>query len=109
MELGAYLTPALVPLGPVHDRAISGPPPVRGDLLCPLIGRIHRMRPADREVVIGLGRSELLDPRCHELRRLQLWGAVEDDVLVEGALDRSLCTGTVVPDDVVDERVLKDV
>ena len=43
-------------VGPVHDRAVARAAPVRGDLLGPLIRRVHRVRPADRVVVVGLGR-----------------------------------------------------
>ena len=41
-------------------------------------------------------------------RCLQRRGAVEDERLVERPVDRALHRGTVVSDDVVDERVLED-
>ena len=71
---------------PVDDRAVAGAAPVRGDLLGPLVRRVHRVRPADRVVVVGLGRAEHVDPRGHELGRLEPGGAVEDDQLVEAAV-----------------------
>ena len=49
-----------------------------------------------------------VDVRRHELRRLQLRGAVERDDLVERPVRRALRAGAVVADDHVDERVLED-
>ena len=91
--------------GPVHDRAVARAAPVRGDLLGPLVRRVHRVRPADGVVVVGLGRPELVDPLGHELGRLQRAGAVQRDQLVEAAVHAALGAGPVVADDVVDERV----
>ena len=107
-ELGADLTAGAEALRPVHDRAVAGAAPMRRDLLRPLVGRVHRMRPAHGVVVVGLGSAELVDPRRHELRRLQAGGAVEHDQLVEAALRRALRGGPVVADDVVDQRVVED-
>ena len=59
-------------------------------------------------MVVGRSRAELVDARRHELRRLERGGAVEDERLVERPVDRALRRGTVVADDVVDERVLED-
>ena len=56
--------------GPVHDRAVARPAEVRGDLLGPLVRRVHRVRPADRVVVVGVRAAELVEPLDHELRRL---------------------------------------
>ncbi len=98
---------AWMPRGPVHDRAVAGAAPVRGDLLGPLVRRVHRVRPADRVVVVGLRRAELVDPLGHELGRLQRAGAVERDQLVEAAVHAALGARAVVADDVVDERVLE--
>ena len=71
VELVADLALGLDAVRPVDDRAVAGAAPVRGDLLGPLVRRVHRVRPADRVVVVGLGRAELVDPRRHELGRLQ--------------------------------------
>ena len=108
MELVAQLAARLDARGPVHDRAVARPAPVRGDLLGPLVRRVHRVRPADRVVVVGLRRPELVDPLGHELGRLQRAGAVERDQLVEAAVHATLGARPVVADDVVDERVLED-
>ena len=42
---------------PVHDGAVAGAAPVRGDLLGPLERGVHRPRPADRVVVVGVRAS----------------------------------------------------
>ena len=106
-ELIAGLAPGRDPVRPAHDRAVAGAAPVRGDLLGPLVGRVHRVRPADRVVVVGLGRAELVEHRGHELRRLELGHRVEVRHLVEGAVERALGRGAVVADDHVDERVVE--
>ena len=108
VELRSHLATRREPAWPMHDRAVARAAPVRGHLLRPLIGRVHRVRPADREVVIGRRGAELVDARRHELGRLERGGAVEDEHLVEGSVDRALGGGAVVADDVVDERVLED-
>jgi hypothetical protein len=46
--------------------------------------------------------------RRDEFGCLERGSAVEDEHLVEGPVDRALGGGAVVPDDVVDERVLED-
>ena len=66
------------------------------------------MRPADREVVVGLGPTELVDLRRHELGGLEERRAVEDERLVERAVDAAFGRRAVVADDVVDERVVED-
>src|SRR3974377_470440 len=87
--------------GPTDCRVRGGAAPVRGHLLRPLIGGVHRVRPADCVMVVGRGSPELVDPGRHELRGLEGVGAVEDDVLVERTVDRPLGAGSVVADDVV--------
>jgi hypothetical protein len=64
--------------------------------------------PADRVVVVGLGRAEVLDARRHELGRLDAGGAVEDDELVEAAVGRALAGGAVVAHHHVHEGVVED-
>ena len=93
---------------PVHDRAGAGAAPVRGDLLGPLVRRVHRVRPADRVVVVGRRGAEVVDPGRHELGGLQLGGAVEVDQLVEAAVEIALGGRAVVADDDVDQRVVED-
>ena len=61
MELGADLALALDSLRPVHDRAVARAAPVRGDLLGPLVRRVHGVRPADRVVVVGFRPAQLVD------------------------------------------------
>ena len=96
-----------MPSRPMHDRAVARAAPVRGHLLRPLQGRVHRPSPADRVVVVGRGRTELVDLRDHELRGLQRGHAVEVRHLVEGAVEGAFGRGPVVADDVVDQRVLE--
>ena len=107
VELRANLAARGDPARPVDDRAVARSAPVRGDLLRPLIRRVHRVRPADREVVVGLRCAEVVDARGHELGRLERRGAVEEEGLVEAAVDPALGARPVVADDVVDERVLE--
>src|SRR5215207_7815243 len=108
VELRTHLAAGLKAVRPVHDRAVAGAAPVRGYLLRPLIRCVHRMRPTHSVVVEGLGRAELLDPRRHELGRLQRCRPVQGHHLVESAVQCALGGGTVVADDVVDERVVED-
>ena len=108
VELVADLALGLDASGPVDDRPVAGPTPVRGDLLGPLVGRVHGVRPADRVVVVGLGSPEVVDALGHELHRLEPERAVEDDQLVEAAVGRALRRGAVVADDHVDQGVFED-
>src|SRR5207248_11210482 len=48
VKLPTHLTLGRNAFGPVYDGAIARAAPVRSDLLGPLVGRIHRMRPAHR-------------------------------------------------------------
>ncbi len=107
-ELGAHLALGRDAVGPVDDGAVAGAAPVGGDLLGPLVGRVHGVRPTDGVVVVGARRAEVVDPAGHELDRLERAGSVERDRLVERAVDRALRGGAVVPDDDVDERVVED-
>ena len=107
-ELGAHLALGRDAVGPVHDGAVAGAAPVGGDLLGPLVGRVHGVRPADRVVVVGARGAEVVDPAGHELDGLERAGTVEGDGLVEGAVDGALGGGSVVADDDVDQRVVED-
>ena len=69
MELAADLALRLDAVRPVHDRAVARAAPVRRDLLGPLIGRIHRVCPAHRVVVVGFRPAEDVDLRRQELGR----------------------------------------
>ena len=83
VELRADLATCVEAGGPVHDRAIPGTAPMGGDLLRPLVGRVHRVSPPDCVVVERIGRAEVVDPRDHVLGRLDPERAVQDDELVE--------------------------
>ncbi len=107
MELAANLALSFHPLRPMHDHAVARAAPVRGDLFRPLIGRAKRVRPADRIMVVGLGRAEILDLRQQEFGRLDPRHAVQCRHLIEAAVERPLGGGAVVPDDVIDQRVVE--
>ncbi len=108
MELLPDLAACGEAVRPVHDGAVARAAEVRGDLLRPLVRRVHRVCPADGEVVVCLRAAELVDLRRHELRCLERVGAVEDDVLVERAVEGALRGRAVVAHDVEDERLLED-
>ena len=93
--------------GPLDDRAVPRAAPVGRDLLGPLVRGASRVRPADRVVVVRVRRAEVVDARGHGLGGLQVRGAVEEDHLVERALEGALGARPVVADDVQDERVLE--
>ena len=108
MELAADLALGLDALRPVHDRAVARAAPVRRDLLGPLVGRIHRVRPADGVVVVGVRPAEEVDLRREKLRGFERAHPVEDRHLVEAAVRRALSRRAVVADDQVDQRVVED-
>ena len=109
VELRAELALAFDPLGPVHDGAVARSAPVRGDLLGPLVRRVHGVRPAHRVVIVGLRPAELVEPRHQEFGRLDGGRPVEVDHLVERAVERALGRRAVVADDVIDQRVVEQV
>ncbi len=81
---------------------------MRRHLLGPLIGRVHRQRPANGVVVVRVRGSESPDVVDQELVGLDLGHTVEIGHLVEGAADRPLGRSPVVTDDVEDEGVVED-
>ena len=107
-ELSADLALGFDTVGPVDNRAVAGTAPVRGDLLDPLVGSVHGMRPADGVVVEGIWRAELVDPRRHELGRLDIPRPVERDHPVERAGQPTPDAGAIVTGDVDDQRVVED-
>ena len=109
VELMASLSTRLNPVGPRDNGAVARTAPVRRDLLGPLVGRTHRVGPADRIVVVRRRAAEAVDVCDEELGRLEVRGAVEHEHLVDAAHDPALGTGTVVADDHVDERVVEGV
>ena len=108
VELAANLPLRLDALRPVHDRAVARAAPVRRHLLGPLVGRVHRVRPADRIVVVGVRAAEQVDLGREELGGLESTHPVEDCHLVEAAVRRALSRRAVVADDQVDQRVVED-
>jgi len=107
-ELRPDLALCLDALGPLHDRAVAGAAKVRRHLLGPLIGRIHRMRPAHGVMVVGFWTAEVVDLAHQEFSGLEIAHAVEHGHLVEAAVRRSLGGGAIVSEDVVDQRVVED-
>ena len=108
-KLRANLALGFDALGPVDDGAVARAAPVGGDLLGPLVRRVHGVRPAHGVVVVGLRPAEFVDPLRQVLGRLKGLQAVEIAHLVEAPVDPTLGRGAVVADDVVDERVVEDV
>jgi hypothetical protein len=80
----------LDPVRPVDDRAVARAAPVRGDLLGPLIRRVHRVRPADGVVVVARSAVPSSSMRSIMNSGVSRSGAVEADHLVEGADQRAL-------------------
>ena len=92
----------------MHDRSVARAAKVRGDLLGPLVGRAHRVRPADRIVIVRFGAAELVQSLGQKLRGLQVRKAGQRRHLVEAALQRTFGRSAVVADDQVDQRVVED-
>ncbi len=90
MELAAHLAFGGDASGPVHDQAVAGAAPVRGDLLSPLERRAHCMRPTDGVVVERVGAAEVVQPREQVLGGLEVAEAVRGQQLVESAIERAL-------------------
>ena len=109
MELAADLAFGLDAVRPMDDRAVPRAAPVRRDLLGPLVGRVHRVSPAHRVVVVGVRAAELVDLRLQELGRLERAHAVQRGHLVEAAVGRAFGRGAVVADDQIDQRVVEHV
>jgi len=108
VKLRTDLTLRLDALRPVDDGTVACAAEMRGDLLGPLVGRVHRVRPGHGVVVVRIRRAELVDALDQELRRHQ-FGRFADRLLVERAEQRPLGRSAVVADDVIDERVVEDV
>ena len=87
-------------VGPVHDRAVARSAEVRCHLLGPLVGRVHRMRPAHRVVVVSVRAAEVIDLALEELRRLERAHPVEYRHLVEAPVQCAFRGRAVVADDV---------
>ena len=61
MELVAVTALVGQSRGPVHDGAVAGTAPVRGDLFGPLVRGAQRMGPAHGVVVVGVRGAEIVD------------------------------------------------
>src|SRR5580765_4248757 len=84
------------------NRAVASSAKVGRDLLGPLVGRVHRVSPADGVVVERSLCSKVVDMldqvlRCHQIGRLS------GCQFVQGAVQRAVRRGAVVADDVIDE------
>ncbi len=66
------------------------------------------MRPADRVVVVGFRRAEVIDLRYQALGGLEMPESAERHHLVERALQRTFGGCAVVADDEIDERIFED-
>ena len=93
----------------MHDGAVARAAPVRGDLLGPLIRRVHRPGPAYCVMAVRSFAAELIELGRHELGRFDRGHAVEVGHLVERALQRAFRRCAVVADDQIDQRVVEDV
>ena len=91
---------------PVHHQAVAGAAEVRGDLLGPLVRRVHGQRPAHRVHGVGHRPADLVDPGVHVGD--VVGDPVTDEVLADGALGATLAGGAVVPEQVDQEGVVED-
>ena len=107
-ELASDLSPGLDPLRPVHDRPVAGAAKMGSDLLGPLVRSIHRVRPADRVVVVGFRAAELVETRGKILRRFEVPIAGDRHYLIKGALERAFGRRAIVTDDDVDEGIVQN-
>ena len=105
VELVADAAGVLDALRPAHHHAGARAAEVRGDLLDPAIGRIHREGPRHREVGVGLVGAPRRDHGQHLLDREG--EAVEIGDLVRRAVHRALGAHAVVAADPDDQRVVE--
>ena len=105
VPLGTDLALGLDARRPPHDHAGARAAPVRCDLFGPLIRAVHSVGPADRIVVVGSDRAEIVQVGQ------QLIGGfihvVQRRHLVELAPETTLGTGTIVAGNVDDQRVVQ--
>ncbi len=109
MPLVAHLAARPDPGRPVHDQPVAGAAVVGGDLLRPLVRRVHRDRPTRGVVGVGVRAAEV--PGAVGDEPGYPLGAVADPVeaqcLVEGALETALGRGAVVAEDVEHDGVVQ--
>ncbi len=106
VELVADLPACLHAGRPVHHQAVAGAAEVRGDLLGPLVRRVHGQRPAHRIHRVGHRPADLVDPGVHVGD--VVGDPVTDEVLADGALRAALAGGAVVPEQVDQQGVVED-
>src|SRR5208283_2643399 len=69
-ELVTNSTLFLDALRPMDDHTVPSASPMRSDLLRPLVGCVHRPGPANRVMIIRIGRTELVKFGHQEFRSL---------------------------------------
>jgi hypothetical protein len=104
VELGPDRSLVLDPGGPGNDQRIARAAEMRGDLLPPLEGGIHRPHPADRNIIVGLWTANLVDV-FGEIGRV-FAHAVERRHFIEGAVESPFHRSAVVADLPHDNRVV---
>ena len=108
MELRANFAPRLDSFRPVDDGAVACAAKMRSDLFGPLVRSIHGVSPTDGIVVVGFGPAKLVDPRGKVFRSLKGLQAVKVAHLIETPIEGTFGGGSVVSNDVVDERIVHD-
>ena len=79
------------------------------DLLGPLVRGVQRMPPAHGVVVVGIRSAQLVQVRHEKLRCLEGSKTIEVRHFVVRPIQCALGRGSVVADDVVDERIIEKV
>ena len=105
MELVADAAGVRDAFGPGHHHAGARAAEMRGDLLDPAIGGVHRKRPGHGEVGIGFIGAPRRNHGQHLLHRESV--AVEIGDLVRRAVHRAFGAHAVVAEDVDDQRVVE--
>ena len=106
-ELRTQPTGVLDARRPRHHHRGAGAAQMRGDLLVPLIGRVHRMRPAVGEVVLEPPAAEVVDVLDHEVFAVVDPIAEGDDLAGHSTTGRILGAGPVIALDVDDQGVVE--
>ena len=65
------------------------------------------MRPADGVVIVRLGTAEFVDASSEIGCGLERAKAVEGKYFIKGALQRSFARGSIVTDNVIDQRIVE--
>src|SRR5215467_8620398 len=94
-------------LWPMDNCTVAGAAPVRRDLLGPLIRGVHRVRPADRVVIVRFGTAEFVDTSGQKGGGLKRSKAIEGEHFIEATLQSAFARGSVVADNVIDQRIIE--